>query len=108
LLSIEDQYELYIYSMANRHPPDISFAYDMALNGKEIVPFLAKKLNEEHSELIQYSIILIFDMMVRHFGVDLKENNQLIEKIRSITLLMKNAFFREESKASLTLITSGK
>ena len=102
-LPIDKQYDIYIYAMTKRHPPDLSFADDIAEKGKAAVPFLTTKLKEERKESIQQKIIYLFERISRR-NVNLKDDKSLIALIENTVASMNQPIYAERSEESLNFI----
>lgn len=103
-LPIEEQFKVYVYAMTKRHPPDLSFAEDIASRGPTIIPFLLGKLKEEPRESVQQKIILIFEMMTWRHKLDLSENGELITTLNRVISSMSDPLYRDRSQNSLRVI----
>jgi hypothetical protein len=102
--SLPKQFDIFIYTVLKRHPSDYSFAYDIAsIRGKEVVPFLVDRLLGSSDEIVQQSIIYIFEALVRE-GHELRFNDSLIKLIRDKISLMKQPFSKQASERSLKVI----
>jgi hypothetical protein len=100
---IEKQFDIYIYAMTKRHPPDLAFANDIARSGGEVIPFLVTKL-EQAGESVQQKIMLIFEMMARGKYYSFENNKNLIAKLEEVVLSMKHPLYKERSMKSLSAI----
>jgi hypothetical protein len=89
----EMQYEIYMYAMIKRHPPDLMFSYDIASQGERIVPFLTEKLRQTDDESVQEKIIFIFRDMTWGHGVDLRNNEELIDLINEVVSSMTDDYY---------------
>jgi hypothetical protein len=103
-LPLEKQYELYIHQMTKMHPPDLSFADDIAQRGYEAVPFLKNKLELEKEELVQESILLVFESMVKYQHMDLKSDKELMKLIEDKVSKMKYPYSKKFSEEHLKVI----
>lgn len=102
-LPLSRQLDIYLHAVLKRHPPDLSFAYDIASGGETVLPFLAERLRDEENEGAQQSIIYVFEVLTRE-GYDLRSDSRLIELVRQKVSLMKQPFNKERSRRSLEVI----
>ncbi|MDH3976735.1 MAG: hypothetical protein OEV42_20930 [Deltaproteobacteria bacterium] len=103
-LSVEKQLDIYLYALTKRHPPDFEFAYDIAVRGREVVPFLTSKFIDEKDEGKQQLILFIFELMKTHCNIQLQEDEDLILVLKEKVSLMKNSFYKKLSKESIKAI----
>ena len=102
-LPIEKQFDIYIYAMTKRHPPDLAFADDIAERGESAIPFLVDKLKKESSESIQQKIIFVFERIARQ-KTNIKDDKALMELIEDTVASMSQPLYIERSKESLSFI----
>ena len=100
----DKQYAIYMYSMERRHPPDLSFAYEIAARGKEVVPMLLQKVKETGNEWEQDRIIYVFVAMARQDSYDVKSDHNLIKTLRATVASMQKETVRENSSRYLAEI----
>ncbi len=93
---VEKQLDVYFYAIG-REPPDFGFADDIALRGKEVVPFLFERLKSEKDEYNQAALIRVFESLSARG--DLRGRQDIVERIRAIVSNMKD--FKGEAKATL-------
>jgi hypothetical protein len=99
---IDKQIDFYLYSM-NREPPDTSFADDIARRGKEVIPFLLARLQNERAEYRQYDIIFIFEVMHRNHN-SLGDEEEAIRTIEEVVARMRDSYWRRMAQRSLDVI----
>lgn len=106
-LPIEKQFDFYIYALTERHPPDLSFADDIAVGGEKNIPFLMGKLKSAKSESVQQKIIYIFERMSKN-NIQVDKNKELLDLISKKISSMKMPLYTERSEKSFSIITEGK
>lgn len=104
---IEKQYDIYIYSMTRRHPPDLGFAYDLASERERVVPFLMENLRQTEEESIQEKIIYVFAVMTWAHGMNLNDDEELIKLIHEVVASMTNDYYKGLSQQYVREIEGG-
>jgi hypothetical protein len=103
----EKQYAIYMYSMEKRHPPDPSFAYDIAQQGNSVQPMLLHKLEVGRNEKEQERIIYVFLAMARQGWYDVKSDSSMMHALEAAVASMENETVRSQSSAYLAEIYRG-
>jgi len=106
-LPIERQFDLYVYALTERHPPDLSFADDIAVGGEKNIPFVMDKLKNAENDSVQQKIIYIFERMAKN-NIQVDKNKELLDLISKSISSMKIPLYIERSKKSLSIITEEK
>src|SRR5262245_5417191 len=76
-LPIEKQVDFYLLRATFSHPPDTSFADDIALQGEKVIPYLLEQLKKEPVDHRRHYIIYVFER-IHVNSVDLRENKEVI------------------------------
>jgi len=104
-LSIDKQLTIYLYAVTKRHPPDLSFATDIANDIDETkLEYLVNELKNIGDESIQQKIIYIFEMISRFNQYDLKRNEKLITFLKDVVNNMQNSLYKDRSINSIKII----
>lgn len=98
----EQQLEIFSYSMARLHPPDLELSAALASNGKPILPILLDRLKKEKKEYLQHQLIYVLEIMDR--TNDLDTETAAIATVREVIANMMEPFWREMSEKSLNAI----
>lgn len=104
-LSIEKQID-YCLLDRNREPPDLSFADDIASQGRAVIPALLKRLRDEKAEYRQEAIVNIFEDMNRHY-VDLRSDKEVLGAIKEAIEKMEDRDWARITQKSLNAIEQG-
>ena len=103
-LSIDKQIDYYLLDR-NREPPDLSFADDIAGQGRVVIPALLKRLREEKAEYRQQALILIFEDMNRY--ADLRAEREVIDTLKETIAKMEDRDWAKSAQKSLNAIERG-
>jgi hypothetical protein len=58
--TLEEQYEIYMYAVIVRHPPNLEYADLIATNGDRLFPFIIDKIKMENSDIrLFYQVYII-------------------------------------------------
>jgi len=101
-LSIDKQLDYYLLDR-NREPPDLSFADDIASQGREVIPALLKRLREEKAEYRQEAIVHIFEDMNRRY-LDLRDDREVIDALKETIAKMEDRDWARIAQKSLNAI----
>ena len=104
-LSIDKQIDYYLLDR-NREPPDLSFADDIASQGRAVIPALLKRLREEKAEYRQEAIVNIFEDMNRHY-LDLRDDKEVIDALKDAIARMEDPDWARMARKSLNAIEVG-
>jgi hypothetical protein len=98
--SLEKQVDVYIEAMYVE-PPQTRYASYLGSNGKNVLPFLAKRLEQEKSDTAKAYIVFAFKVIHEKY-YSLSEEGQLLESIRAAIRLMKDGYRKQESNEYLS------
>jgi len=104
-LPMDKQVDMYLYAMY-REPPDTKYVDYLASNGKEVIPSLLQRLEGEKRDSAKAMLIDVFQTMNEEY-YSLKNEVELIRKLRVESAKIKDAFWRGESEKSIEDILEG-
>jgi hypothetical protein len=95
----DEQIEFYVFVLKHKHPPNLALAREIAKNGRQIIPLIIAKLNEETSERAQLDLIYILHWMAQ--DQDLSNETELIGAVESKIRGMQVIEWKAEAQSYL-------
>jgi hypothetical protein len=103
---IDKQVDYYLIGMGYVHPPKMGLAEDIAEQGKEALPYLTKRLQEERDDGNREDIIYIFkEMSLFHY--DLRNEKEVLRVLNETIATMKDPW-KQRSQETLNEILAGR
>lgn len=101
-LPLDDQVDMYVYAMY-REPPDKLYVDFLASNGKEVIPYLLRRLEVEKGDYARTALIRVFrDMHQKYYN--LQAEHDVAAALRRESAKIKDASWREESEGYIDSI----
>ena len=101
----ETQVDVYLFASTRVHPPEFGYAYDIARNGKAVLPVLNQKLREEKSQSRQERLLYVYEVMSEFF-YPLKKDEEVIALVKQ-TISRMTSPYKERAELSLRSILEG-
>jgi hypothetical protein len=98
-LPLDKQVDVYVEAMYVE-PPQTRYASYLARNGKKLLPFLVKKLQEGRSDAAKADIVYVFKVMHENY-YSLSDDSELLESLRKAIREIKNDYYRKMSEEYL-------
>lgn len=96
------QVDIYVQAMYVE-PPQTRYASYLASNGKQVVPFLLSRLQEERSDTVKAHLFLAFQVMHERY-YSLAKESDVLEDLRRTILGMSDNYRRQEAEDYLKTI----
>lgn len=102
-LPLEKQVDFYLLRVSFSHPPDSSFAEDIAIRGEDALPYLLERLQKEPEDFRKEHIILVFREI--HLNtVDLRYKKDVLSNLEGAVEQMKDAEWKKMAQGSVNFI----
>ena len=102
--TLKKQYRINVVAKRCSEPPILSFKDQIALRGKEAVPFLSEKLRATNDDKAKRDIIEIFDAMSFQRTYDVQGDSELMLLMREAVRTMKDKFWKWHSQKILFVL----
>ena len=103
--ALDKQVDYYLVGMTYVHPPRMGLADDIAMQGKNAVPYLIARLRNEKEDYKRAHLIYVFTTMsLLHY--DLRDDKEVIRVLTETVATMKDPW-KQRSQNNLKEILDG-
>ena len=99
-LPTDKQIDIYLVGMSYVHPPQVGLADDIAKKGREAIPFLVKRINEEKLDTRRADLMYVLQLM-HHTHYDLRDERDVLQQLKSVAAEMKDPYEKARAEAIL-------
>jgi hypothetical protein len=101
-LPLNKQVDFYLVMMSF-HPPDLSYAFDIAGEGEVVIAYLIERLDLEQEDYRKADIIYIFEAM-QVKGIDLRKRKDILLALSRIVNRMNDSPQKKKAENSLRVV----
>jgi hypothetical protein len=100
---VEDQVDIYVWAMTERHPPRMHLADALAKNGLTLVMPVREKLSQAKDEPTQFALIYALESLACA-SHDLRRDKPLIAQIETVVQQMDAGYWKDRGGEALRRI----
>lgn len=95
-LPLDKQVDMYIYAMYSE-PPDKIYVDYLASNGKDVIPHLLRRIEDEKGDYARTALVHVFRDMHRKY-YNLRDEPEIIATLKRESAKIRDDLWREESE----------